>query len=296
MNKALFCLVLMLLVCSSAFALTVLDLKPDDRIGGMRILTPYPFYKEEASFILLEQPFLSYKDVDANFFIYNSSSVNTPKGYDIVVIFEDWKGEASAKNRFEKDFKFEAGFQKCGFIFSKKVKKCEGLRYPQLVYVLHYQNFVIRVQPHPDYSFTIKEMFYLSFDMQKLIENIMLKISKFESLVEKEQDIIKTETPFTEPIPPAEEKPVPEEPKQGFFSRNKYYIILFISLFLIIFWSYNTKDLLRGMFLIILGLIILNRYTIFTKNETISLALLWTVTYFLVKWFYIKNIKRKKKR
>ncbi len=295
MKKALIYLVSMLLACSSAFALTVLDLKPDDRVGDLHILAPYPFYKEEASSILLKQPFFSYEDIDAHIFVYNSSRVNAPKGYDLVVIFEDWKSETGAKNRFERDFKFEAGFQECRMMFSRRVKKCEKLSYPQLVYVFYHQNFLIRIQPHPDYSFTTEELFYLSFDMQKLIKNMVSKISKLETPVEEEITIARKETIPIESGRPAEEKHVSEESKQGFFSRNKYYILGGIGLLLMVFWVYKTKNFLKSIFIIILGLIILNGYTVFTKNETISLALLWTTTYFLVKWFYVKNIKKKKR-
>lgn len=295
-TKFLIYLIFLLLACSSAFALTITDLKPDDRVRDVHILTSYRFYKEESTSTILPQPFFSYEDLDAHIFIYDSPRVNASKGYDLMVIFEDWKSETTAKNRFERDFKLEAGFQECSMSFSRRVKKCEKQDYPQITYVSHYQNFLIRIQPHPDYPFTNEELFYLSFDMQKLIENIISKISKLEEDV-TEEDII----PIKQEIIPAEketqeEKPTSEEAKQGFFSRNKYYILGGIIIFLIILWMYKTKNLLKNMFIIILGLIILNGYTVLTKKETIILAFLWTIIYFLIRRFYIKQIKKKRRR
>jgi hypothetical protein len=295
MRKALIYLVSMILACSLAFAITVLDLKPNDRVEDLHILAHYPFYKEGDSSILLKEPFFSYKDVDAYIFVYNSSIVDAPKGYDLVVIFEDWKNEIDAKNRFERDFKLDEDFQECRTMSSRRVKKCEKLSYPQLAYVLYYQNFLIRIQPHPDYPFTTKELFYLSYDMQKLNKNIISKISKLENPVEKEVTIAKKETIPIESGRPAEEKQVSEEPKQGFFLRNKYYLLGGIGLLLMIFWVYKTKNFFGSVFIIILGLIIFNGYTVFTRNEAISWALLWTITYFFFEWFYVNNIKKHKR-
>ncbi|MDP2907816.1 MAG: hypothetical protein Q8O03_07795 [Nanoarchaeota archaeon] len=295
MGKALIYLVSMLLICSSAFAITISDIKPDDRVEDLRITANYTLYREEDSSILLDQPFFSYKDVDAYVFVYNSSVVDTPKGHDLVVIFEEWKSETDAKNRFERDFKPDENFQECRTTSSRSVKKCEKLDYPQLAYVLYYKNFLIRIQPYPDYPFTTKELFYLSSDMQKLNENIISKISKLENPVEKEVTIAKKETIHGESVSPAEDKQVSEEPKQGFFSRNKYYILGSIGLLLMIFWVYKTKNFFGSIFIIILGLIIFNGYTVFTRNEVISWALLWTITYFFFEWFYVNNIKKHKR-
>lgn len=296
MKKGLIlCLAFMLLVCSLAFAVTISDLKPDDVVEDLHIIVPPTFYQQEVSSVLLEQPFFSYKDVDAHIFVYNSSIVESPKGYDIVVIFEDWKNETIAKLRFERDFKFEAGFLKeCDMMFSRRVKRCEKGRYPERVYVLNYQNFLIRIQPQPDYSFSIQELFYLSSDMQKLIENIISKINRLENPVEEKKVIAEKETIPIESSSP-EEKQVSEGLKQGFFSRNKYYILWGIGLILILLWMYRSKNFSWGIFIIILGLIIFNRFAGFTRNEVITWSLLWTVTYFFFEWFYIHNIKKYKR-
>lgn len=296
MKKGLIlCLAFMLLVYSSAFAVTVEDIKPDDRVEDLRILAPYTLYKEKISSTLLQQPFFSYEDVDAYILVYNSSIVESPKGYDLMVLFEDWKNEIDSKNRFEKDFSFEGGFQECDMMFNGRVKKCEQLGYPQVVYVLYYQNFIIRAQPYPDYPFTAKELFYLSFDMQKLIKNILSKISKFENPVEKETIIPEEETMPIETGSPAEEKQISEESKPGFFSRNRNYILGVIGLLLIGFLMYRAKDFLNSIFILILGLIILNGFIGFTRNEVITWALLWIMTYFFFKWFYVANIKKNKR-
>jgi len=286
------CLVFMLLFCFSVFAVTVADLKPDDVVKDLNIIAPPAFYKEEVSSMLIDQPFFSYKDVDATFFVYNSSMVESPKGYDILVIFEDWKNETSAKLRFERDFKFEEGFLKeCDMMFGRRVKKCEKGKYPELVYVMNYQKFLIRIQPHPDYSFSTQGLHYLSSDMQALIGDILFKISKFENPVEG-KEVIRNESAPVRPIVVAEEEQVPEGIKPGFFSRNKDYIIAGIILFLILLWVYGSKNFSWGFFLIILGLIIFNKFTGFSKGEVVTWSLLWIMTYFFFEWFYMHNIKK----
>lgn len=295
MEKGLvLCLAFILLVCSSAFAVTVSDLKPDDRVKDLHILVPSDVYKKEVSSVLLEQPFFSYKDVDVNIFIYNSSIVEALRGYDLMVIFEDWGNETTAKLRFERDFKFESGFlEECDVMFNRMVKKCEKAKYPQWVYVLYYHNFLIRVQPHSDYPFTVQELFYLSFDALKIVENILSKISRFENPVEGKPAIPGRKIIVIEEGLPAEEQAL-EGPKQGFFSRNKYYIFWCVGLILIFIWMFRSRNFSWGVFIIILGLIIFNRFTGFTRNEVITWALLWTLTYFFFEWFYMHNIKKHK--
>lgn len=50
---------------------------------------------------------------------------------------------------------------------------------------------------------------------------------------------------------------------------------------------------LEIIFITVLGLIILNRFTVFSTRETILLTVLWVMVYLLVDWFYKTQIKKK---
>lgn len=295
MRKAIAYLIFIILICSQVFALEVSDLKPNDRVGNMTILVSYPLYKEEETAVLVMQPFESFKDVEGDILIYDSPNADSPKGYDLMVILEKWRTEAQAKHRFDEDFSFEGGvqgFQKCDVEFKgRRIKKCEKAGYPQLVYVFYYQNFLIRLQPHHDYTFTTLELFYLSFDMQKIINNILAKIE----LLEREPKLPEEEIiPVIETAPevPAPKEEILTEAQPGFFSRNKYSILGGIAILFILFWMYKTRKFLGVIFIVILGLIIFNRSTVFTQRETVYLAILWIVIYMMVHWFYSKKIKK----
>lgn len=295
MKKALLYLVFIILACSPAFAITVSDLKPDDKVRDLEILAPSPFYKEEDSSAFVMQPFESYDDVEANIFIYDSPRGNAPKGYDLMVAFEEWRTEAQAEERFEKGFR---KYWDCTIEFEgRRIKECEHpAMSPQLVYAFYYKNLFIRVQPHPDYPNLNQDLFYLSFDMKKLRGNIISKILKLEEEAPVKEKISFPEKKITPEQPiPTEEQEISEETKPGFFSRNKYYILGSIGLLLILFWMYKTRKFLGVIFVIILCLIIFNRSTVFTREEIISLVILWVIIYFLVSRFYRKKIKKEKK-
>ena len=294
MKKVLIYLIFVILVCFQTSASIINDLKPDDKIKDLTIVASLPFYKEESSSNLVMQPFESYNDVNAYIFVYDSPRGNASNGYDLTVIFEEWRTEAQAKERFNKGFR---KLWECDEEFNiRRIKKCENSgQSPQLVYSFYYQNLFIRVQPHTDYPYLTQDLFYLSFDMQKLLENVLTKILKLnEEIMPPKEDITplkKEQTPVE--IPFLEEKEILKETQPNFLSRNKHYLII-IGLLLLIFWMYKLKSFFGVISIIILGLLIFNRYTVFTQRETIIGISLWIVIYYLVSRFYIKKIKKKK--